>query len=414
MNTNYTTLMNAFLAQNNNTSNRNTNSSTNYKGRGGQSNRTFRNQYRGNSQNFSRTTRPRPDITCYACGKAGHFAKDCRSQSNNFNNSNRGRGSFNNNRNRNNRQTRFVLPTNVSRSLNHFESREDNQEEYDYDYNGEYEDDNEYEIDAFVATRATTREGRDDYSPYHSKSKKERELQIMPPTMPRKPKMRKRMNPAPIEDPTAFEVAEYIRRLPCGLTMGQAAYLLPAFRQGLVQASRRTRNIEEESENEIMANYTVQTSDSEEEIEPTTAMQCEIFVGRKAVTIIIDSGASTSIITQKLMKKLGYHIHEPSKVVVVTTNGSKVKPLGIIKEFPIVINHLKIPTTVEVLESPEDLLLLGNDWLIRVGANLNWRSLKFTVNYKGRTETVNATCFAKDFISVRKTIPLSSKEHSKC
>jgi hypothetical protein len=111
------------------------------------------------------------------------------------------------------------------------------------------------------------------------------------------------------------------------------------------------------------------------------------------------------------MKKLGYRIQEPSKVVVVTTNDSKVKPLEIIKDFPIVINHLKIPTTVEVLESPKELLLLGNDWLIRVGANLNWKSLKFTVNYKGRIETVNTTCFVKDFISVRKTIPLPSPKN---
>jgi hypothetical protein len=103
--------------------------------------------------------------------------------------------------------------------------------------------------------------------------------------MSRKPKIRKKMNPAPIEDPTAFEVAKYIRGLPCGLTMGQAAYLLPAFRQGLAQASRRTRNIKEENNSEIMDNYTVQTSDSEEEIEPTTAMQCEIFVGRKIVEL---------------------------------------------------------------------------------------------------------------------------------
>src|SRR5919205_3717079 len=211
------------------------------------------------------------------------------------------------------------------------------------------------------------------------------------------------MNPAPIEDPTALEVARYLSSLPSGLTVGQAAHMIPSYRKGFAMAGRRTR----------AANYNAYSEeDISEDEQPrnVTAMQCELFVGKEPVNAIIDSGAATSIITQKLMKKLGYQITAPLKVVVVTTNGTKVKPLGVIKNFPITINRTKILTTVEVLESPEDLLLLGNDWSLRVGANLDWKSLKYTIDYKGKRETIDATCYAEDFLSVRQVLPDDNEE----
>jgi hypothetical protein len=388
---NYATLANAFVAQSETPRNNNNNKGFRPQG-----------QRRGSS-------RPRPDITCYNCGKNGHFAKNCRSQRTNNNSNNRGgfgRGNTNRGRGRGRRQpqTRFVLPTNHTRSLNHFDIYEENYEEYDeYDEN----DDEEYEVDAYVATRATIREGRDAYTPYHHKqSESQKEKQLQYPTMPRKPKTV--LHPAPIEDPKAFEICKYLSEMPSGLTVGQAAYAIPSYRRGLMMASKRTRE-------RLPVQDTYFTESEDEIVKPnqhTTAMQCELMVGKEPVTVIIDSGAATSIITQKLMKKLGHKISAPSRIVVVTTNGTKVKPLGVIKDFPITINHMRIPTHVEVLESPENLLLLGNDWLIHAGAKLDWLSLKFTIRYKGRKETVQATCHAnaEDFTSVRKVIPDDSYE----
>ena len=89
-------------------------------------------------------------------------------------------------------------------------------------------------MDAYVATRATTRDGKDDYIPRkYSESRKEQELQQRRP--------RNRMNPAPIEDPTALEVARYLSSLPSGLSVGQAAHLIPSYRKGFAMTGRRTR-----------------------------------------------------------------------------------------------------------------------------------------------------------------------------
>lgn len=382
---NYATLANAYVSQ------------TERPNRFGNNNRNNRGRGNFRSSNQRSSSRSRPDITCYNCGKTGHFAKNCYSKSNN--NSSRNNNFSNNNRRggqgRNRSQTRFVLPTNHTRSLNHFSAYDDPEEEY-YDDDG-YEDD--YEMDAYVATRATTRDGRKDYAPTYLRSESAKERELQKKTDTKRP--RRKMQPAPIEDATAFEVARYLQELPSGLTIGQAAHLIPNYRQGIALAGKRTRD--------RSANYNNYSSDESDEERsgqgPTTAMQCELLVGKEPVKAIIDSGAATSIITHKLAKRLGHKISAPSKIVVVTTDGSKVKPLGIIKDFPITINYMKIPTTVEVLESPNDLLLLGNDWLVRVGATLNWKSCKFTVKYKGREETVSATCHADDYVSVRETIP---------
>ena len=57
-------------------------------------------------------------------------------------------------------------------------------------------------------------------------------------------KPRRKMLPAPIEQLTEFNVANYLRDLPCGLSVGQAAHEIPKYRSGLICAVRRTREKE--------------------------------------------------------------------------------------------------------------------------------------------------------------------------
>ena len=100
---------------------------------------------------------------------------------------------------------------------------------------------------------------------------------------------RRRLLPAPIESLTEFNVATYLQNLPCGLSVGQAAHVIPTYRSGLSRAVRRSRKKAQKDIQE--ANL------AESDEEPTTAVKCVLRVGGRAQTAIVDSGAATSIIT---------------------------------------------------------------------------------------------------------------------
>ena len=103
------------------------------------------------------------------------------------------------------------------------------------------------------------------------------------PSEPKK-KPRRKLKPAPIENVNEFDIAQYISDLPCGLTIGQAAAQIPKYRGGLAKSMRRTRERE--------TNY---ASDDQNSL--TTAVRCNLHVDGIPVSVVIDSGAATSIMT---------------------------------------------------------------------------------------------------------------------
>ena len=52
------------------------------------------------------------------------------------------------------------------------------------------------------------------------------------------------------------------------------------------------------------------------------------FISIMRLSAVVNSRAVTSIMTKKLMDKLGYKINEPSKLTIVTANGSRIRSLG--------------------------------------------------------------------------------------
>ena len=47
---------------------------------------------------------------------------------------------------------------------------------------------------------------------------------------------------------------------------------------------------------------------------------------------------------------------------------------------------MKIPTNVQVLESKDDVLILGNDWLSKVKASLDWHDQTLTIHFHRSNE----------------------------
>src|SRR5215204_3740631 len=108
------------------------------------------------------------------------------------------------------------------------------------------------------------------------------------------------------------------------------------------------------------------------------------------MTAIVDSGAATSIITKALLDRLGYKIDQPSKLIVVTANGARTKSLGIVSNLCITIGKINIPTSFQVLESKE-VLILGNEWLRETNAVMDWKQSSITIRKEDKIAKVRIT-----------------------
>jgi predicted aspartyl protease len=100
------------------------------------------------------------------------------------------------------------------------------------------------------------------------------------------------------------------------------------------------------------------------------------------IDAIIDTGAAISAMTRSLIEELGYKIDKSSNVVIVTADGNKARSLGKIIDIELTLNGVDTIVTVEVIESKDRTLILGNDWLKRVQAQIDMEKGK--INIKGR------------------------------
>jgi len=360
-------------------------------------NQTFNNNREQNRRsNFQRNSqgqrrfgnnneRRKEDRTCYKCNRPGHIARNCRA------------------RLERSQRTRFN-----TRNVNYLDFSDEQQEHYDYqeNYSGD-DDDNErdlyqYESEIYPITRSgqnyiphrtntssrrpivdeldevqrnTAYNSRTSGFEYNSELGKESSR-----TTPLfEPKRRSRISPAPIESLTEFDVADYLQNQNSGLTVGQAAHLSPKYRAGLNRAIRRSYKKEGEKE----ANFVESDEDN-----ATTAAKVTLRANGKVQTAIVDSGAATSIITKALLKKLNCEIDKPSNLIVVTANGARIKSLGIVSDLPITIGKINIPTAFQVLESKDEVLILGNEWLRDANAVMDWNHASLTIRDGDKTAKI--------------------------
>ncbi|KAG9292041.1 hypothetical protein G9A89_017941 [Geosiphon pyriformis] len=115
------------------------------------------------------------------------------------------------------------------------------------------------------------------------------------------------------------------------------------------------------------------------------AMYTEAEVEGKTIRLILDSGSVGSIITYQ-------NVDRPAQTVIITADGIKKTPVGEIDNFPFTLDRITIPIKVLVINAPQYQALIGNNWLQKANANLNWETQELTISYQGQHAQVPATC----------------------
>ncbi|KAG9301700.1 hypothetical protein G9A89_016771 [Geosiphon pyriformis] len=123
-----------------------------------------------------------------------------------------------------------------------------------------------------------------------------------------------------------------------------------------------------------------------------TAMYTEATVEGKPIHLILNSGSAGSIITYQLMQQLKQNVDRPAQTVIVTADGMKKTSVGEIDDFSFSINRITIPVKVLVIDAPQYQALVGNDWLLKANANLNWETQELKISYQEQYTIVPATC----------------------
>ena len=80
------------------------------------------------------------------------------------------------------------------------------------------------------------------------------------------------------------------------------------------------------------------------------------------IEVILDSGAAACIISTTLANKLKIKPNKSSDILVVTADRQKKWSLGIITSVPLILQGIQFTVDLQVIESPQDTLLLGINW----------------------------------------------------
>ncbi|KAG9297215.1 hypothetical protein G9A89_019496 [Geosiphon pyriformis] len=142
-----------------------------------------------------------------------------------------------------------------------------------------------------------------------------------------------------------------------------------------------------------------------DEKRPITAMYMEAIVNNTPIKLILDSRSAGSIVMLQLVNQLDFKVNCATTSQIITADESTKLPYDEINSFPFEINGIVIPTKVLVIDTTQYQVLVGNDWLTKANATLDWTTQELLINYNGHQAKIPATCghFQKPSTNQRST-----------
>ena len=177
-----------------------------------------------------------------------------------------------------------------------------------------------------------------------------------------------------------YDIVSDVLRHKADIEIGDLITVAPTLRRKLVSECRPKRKPKPEQPSQ-QAQQTMALLEDEEL--NTTAVYSTVSIGDKNIKALVDSGAAKTCMSKALADALGLEIDSASDSIFTLGNGSKQTGLGLIYDVPIGINdNMTIPCTIEVLPSCPTHLILGNNWLNRAKAKIDFDTLTLKVKYK--------------------------------
>ena len=185
---------------------------------------------------------------------------------------------------------------------------------------------------------------------------------VPPPPVPQRPKVPRR--PLPITEGAekgTYNVVRDLQHIPANITIAQLADISPKVAKQLAGSlSRRKRPTPADG------------LFTEPERRDITTLQIDAKVKGVPAKTIVDSGSSISIVSRDFARKTHQRIDRPPTFTLRGVGGHTSVPISIIEACPITIGLKTYPTQVAVVESSNYTLLLGNDFLIKQSACVDY------------------------------------------
>ena len=195
---------------------------------------------------------------------------------------------------------------------------------------------------------------------------------------------------------------------PANITNGQLLAMNPKFGLTIAKQLRKPviRRKDEEKEKPTKKQTNGEAADEEAPEEQdlmqvniskpnddkTTALYCEASIKHIQFPLIIDSGSAGSIISLSLLKDLDMEITKASKTLMVNVNGEKRRPLGAVTDIPLKINGCIIPMDAIVTDANSYAAIVGNDWLRKTKAVLDYNNNTMAIKWEGNAFRVSTEC----------------------
>jgi hypothetical protein len=123
------------------------------------------------------------------------------------------------------------------------------------------------------------------------------------------------------------------------------------------------------------------------------AVHCTGVVDGYQTKIILDTGSVGSVISMHFLRQIQRDIDGESKVVMTGVSGTQQRSLGKVYDVPITLGKGQTLATFDVTEARHFTILLGNDWLTKVKADICFQDQLLKYSWRQHNYVVPITCW---------------------